>query len=917
MSKGRNNLLWREKKLLFLLFLLVLVPLVCFSGKGELKVTKINETHTSWSGEKVIEGKHVLTARSYLELQKGTKLVFKDKSSLEIEGGFMEALGTEKEPIIFEAENKNARYSINISNGTAEDGKDYSGGIWLENGEVSGGGYEIKSESDEDLVQALIGKKAFAEDEEREEFSKATRGAINTSGNAFVQIEDCDFYDNHTAVIAGDFDKKHSFINRSSFYRNQKYSVVNINLNKTLDARYNHWSRDNTWGEIDKKHKKAVSDFKDPVIVIPGIMGSFAKEKGGELRLDPMLHTYDNLVEALLENGGYTRGVNLFTFPYDWEKSNKISAEKLKQKIEEVKNQTAMPKVDLVAHSMGGLIARHYIQAEDYSEDVDQVITMGTPHLGSPEAYPRWEAGDLSIEPKKLATQVFEKILQQKTKEFGYKNLFDYIRNRPVESIRELLPIYEYLWSKNNNKPKVYPQNYPRNKFLEDLKGEEDGQTPITYHFLEATNIVGKKGENSTTSGFEVIDADMGKHWKHGYPHGYELLIGDRGFLYSQGDQTVPLNSAKYFDRYSTYTYEMNASHNNLPTKSQKEVIEILTGERPSDSIEDNIIENMIFISVYSPIDIQVVSPSGEKIGKDFDSGDVVNEIDLAYYSGSDTEEEFITIPNYEEGEYQIKTQGTGEGEYTVEVAAFDKENEEEAGEEVIQTIEGEASSGETENFSVNVQDSQEEDEGQEKEEDEDEEEKENEESPESDDEDDEDDGVKIGSGESVENEEDEEEDQSLIIGEQNEDEEESGEEDGNDEDSNQPSATGDQDGDNENSDSDKEDEDEEKDENEDEDDSHLSSEVKDQREGGEESGIDKEDEGSHQPSLIGNQSEDEEKNTTNSSVIENTQEENKTPAVKGQSTQNNPLVIAGMIFAGATALTLTWTVGRKEEGRF
>jgi hypothetical protein len=386
MSKEKNNLLWREKKLLFLLFLLIIAPFVCFSEEEKLKVTKITGAHTSWSGEKVIDGKYVLTVRSYLKLHKGTKLIFKDKSSLEIKGGFVEALGTDKEPIIFKPENENARYSINISNGTTEDDKSLPGGIWLRNGEVSGGGYSLKDENNENPVQALLGKRVFAEDEENEESLHPLMGAINISGNAFFQIEEVDFHDNYAAVVVDDFSKKYSFINRSSFFRNQKYSVINVNPDKNLDVRYNYWSQDNTWGEINKNHKKAVSYFKDPVIVVPGIMGSFAKEEGGELRLDPMLHTYDDLVEALLKNGGYTRGVNLFTFPYDWEKSNKISAEKLKQKIQQIKNQTAMPKVDLVAHSMGGLVARHYIQSENYLEDVDQVITMGTPHLGSPEA---------------------------------------------------------------------------------------------------------------------------------------------------------------------------------------------------------------------------------------------------------------------------------------------------------------------------------------------------------------------------------------------------------------------------------------------------------------------------------------------------------------------------------------------------
>ena len=32
---------------------------------------------------------------------------------------------------------------------------------------------------------------------------------------------------------------------------------------------------------------------------------------------------------------------------------------------------------------MGGLLAREYIESDYYEDDIDQLITIGTPHLGS------------------------------------------------------------------------------------------------------------------------------------------------------------------------------------------------------------------------------------------------------------------------------------------------------------------------------------------------------------------------------------------------------------------------------------------------------------------------------------------------------------------------------------------------------
>lgn len=65
----------------------------------------------------------------------------------------------------------------------------------------------------------------------------------------------------------------------------------------------------------------------------------------------------------------------------------KLSAEKLAQRVEEVKAQTGASKVDLVGHSEGGLISRYYIERMGGAKNVDDLVTLGTPHLGTVLAY--------------------------------------------------------------------------------------------------------------------------------------------------------------------------------------------------------------------------------------------------------------------------------------------------------------------------------------------------------------------------------------------------------------------------------------------------------------------------------------------------------------------------------------------------
>jgi pimeloyl-ACP methyl ester carboxylesterase len=59
----------------------------------------------------------------------------------------------------------------------------------------------------------------------------------------------------------------------------------------------------------------------------------------------------------------------------------------VKQVIDGVKKSTGAEKVDLIAHSMGGLISRYYIDRVMEGRDVGQLIMLGTPQNGTDCAY--------------------------------------------------------------------------------------------------------------------------------------------------------------------------------------------------------------------------------------------------------------------------------------------------------------------------------------------------------------------------------------------------------------------------------------------------------------------------------------------------------------------------------------------------
>ncbi|MGW1716287.1 esterase/lipase family protein [Streptomyces sp. NPDC002156] len=61
----------------------------------------------------------------------------------------------------------------------------------------------------------------------------------------------------------------------------------------------------------------------------------------------------------------------------------RTAAELLGRHIEEICRRTGHPQVDIVGHSLGGLIARYYVQRLGGDFRVRTLVTLGTPHSGT------------------------------------------------------------------------------------------------------------------------------------------------------------------------------------------------------------------------------------------------------------------------------------------------------------------------------------------------------------------------------------------------------------------------------------------------------------------------------------------------------------------------------------------------------
>ena len=127
------------------------------------------------------------------------------------------------------------------------------------------------------------------------------------------------------------------------------------------------------------------------------------------LKILPETEIYERLIDALQTRGGYREAKwttatrrdatdTFFVFPYDWRRDNVENARLLIRRIETLKRRIGRPnlKFNIVAHSMGGLIARYaamYGNADletgaprptwAGARHFDKIFLLGTPNEGS------------------------------------------------------------------------------------------------------------------------------------------------------------------------------------------------------------------------------------------------------------------------------------------------------------------------------------------------------------------------------------------------------------------------------------------------------------------------------------------------------------------------------------------------------
>ena len=212
---------------------------------------------------------------------------------------------------------------------------------------------------------------------------------------------------------------------------------------------------------------------------------------------------YDVDEETLMGTKAYK---TLWWFSYD---SVKGKPQKVAQKLDQLITQqiidpengaTYAAKVNLIGHSLGGLVARYYTASWGGAEKVHRVIMIGTPNNGSSKFY---------LASSGWSRKRVERCLTQMPF-FGW-----------------LIPTYDALYDRYEDYPDHPLEPFIPNSFPQDPPPED-----VIYH-----NIY---GTTQTTARALIVDVKNGwykvekretrKHWKE---------------LSSPGDGTVPVEGAK------------------------------------------------------------------------------------------------------------------------------------------------------------------------------------------------------------------------------------------------------------------------------------------------------------------------------------------------------------------------------------
>ncbi len=513
-------------------------------------------------------------------------------------------------------------------------------------------------------------------------FAKNYGGAIrNYSGN--INIANSHVVDNSTNTVNGGFLYIHDTSEGSTSIHNSCITgnsyIALANNGNHIDAIQNWWGSPNGPNQPGADTVNGDVDFSSwlttcpplssptptpspspntPIVFLPGMGGSWntadliSGNTGGVWKKTPFIKVYDNLKNTFL-SAGYSEGDDYFEFYYDWRRPVETLADKLNDYITNVVLVGKDPdaKINLVGHSLGGLVSRAY--GQKYGEDkINQLVTTGSPHQGAIRPYLLW-AGAQIDDHLSWEWLGFELYLHLHQRRFA----------SPVTAVRtlnpsleNLLPIFDFAKNSSNE---IIPVDSMEtiNDYLNQLR--DDLTTGLTDLI---TTIAGAQTETVEwiNLGDRSIADRLLNRWPDGRPTEFDYT--------NDGDATVLTKSALIDDTDQT---TIANSHQDL-VQTPAGIGAILSSlgiiATPQTGNEQPSRNPGLFFLLHSPAEITVTAPDGDQAG--FNVG---SPMPNTFYS---PEDKLLLIYNALAGEYQTEITGTGDGEYQLDIGQLTDEGE-------------------------------------------------------------------------------------------------------------------------------------------------------------------------------------------------------------------------------------------------
>lgn len=200
------------------------------------------------------------------------------------------------------------------------------------------------------------------------------------------------------------------------------------------------------------------------VILIPGLASTWNADALAECRsstdddiwsfIPQAEEIYTPILTALND-----AGLVPITFLYDWRDDPRVTAQKLRTFISANTDET--DTIYLIGHSLGGLVARAYLEKYGSDSRVSKAVFVGSPQAGVVVAYPAW-AGD------EIWGDLRWRIGGELVKAFCRKQhpLTANVVRTYIPSIGTLLPTFGYLNNVNSNQTTPYVDMETKNSWL-------------------------------------------------------------------------------------------------------------------------------------------------------------------------------------------------------------------------------------------------------------------------------------------------------------------------------------------------------------------------------------------------------------------------------------------------------------------